>query len=507
MTGASAPTPLHGAGLDLSRITWGGQPSPWLLNYACAINGFPICSSAKHFTYCEIGPGEGSDLLFMAAANPEGSFFGIAADGASCAVTRDLQTELKVVNCSFHECPLAELGGLDIPPIDFLVLTGVLSPDDIPAQRGVLSFIAQHLKPGGVVLCSYRTPHAWAFWEPGIHFLRAVADLPGNRGENIKGGLRELQGLSEAGAALFQISPLIKAMLDCIGEFDPEAFDKAFLQTPSRMLHFDEVCRHMEGMRLSYAGGLPLATNYPQICLPANLKDRLSSLPGLRLRETWKDLVRMPFFRQDVFTSAERAELSELRAETVLGSFLRREQFCFTFDIPGAASVTLDGPLFKRLADLLAENALTLQEILSSRSLKDFPEPEIRSNLAWMTAMEQIRPFASAIHDDEKCVPFRLSRFNTAVLIRQLARRQGDVALASRTLGNGIFVSRREALALLALSESGPENAEAWAGHWLVNHALPGESGPDEPSLGQIIQHARANPRYLAALGLSEKNG
>jgi SAM-dependent methyltransferase len=503
---ANAPSsePHHSAGLDISRITWGEQPSPWLLTYACAINGFSTRSLGKGFSYCEIGPGEGSDLLFMAAANPEGRFFGIAADSASCGSARDLQAELGVVNCSYHECPLAELGRLDIPPVDFLVLTGVLSPCDMAAHRGVLSFAARHLKPNGVVLCSYRTPHAWGFWEPMIHFLRAAAESPGNRGENIQAGLRELQGLREAGAALFQISPWMQAILDSIGEFDPQTFDRTFLKAPNRMLHFDEVCRDMEGMGLRYAAGLPLASNYPQICLPANLKDHLSSFPGLRLRETWKDLVRMPFFRRDIFTSAVKSDVAELPAETVLGSHLRRRQFNFAFDLPGAASVRMDGPLFQRLADLLAENALSVQAILSSPALKDFPETQIQSGLSWMTALEQIRPFASGVRGDENPNLFRLSRFNTAVLNRQLARGRGDVALASLTLGNGLSINRREALALLALSEAGPENAEAWAGSWLLNHPLPGQGAQDDPSLGQIIQHARACPRSVAALGLSE---
>lgn len=503
-TDIPAPIPLPGVS---PNAAWGERPSPWILNYACAINGFATRSPGKGFTYCEIGSTEGSDLLFLAAANPQGRFFGIQTEGAPLASAGDFRTESGVGNCTFHERPLAELGSLDIPPVDFLVLTGVLSPNDPVAHRCVLSFAARHLKSGGVLLCSYRTPHAWAFWEPVIHFLRAAAAASGAREENIQRGLRELHSLRDAGAAMFQISPLMEAILDSIGAFDPQAFDRAFLQTPSRTLYFDAVCGDMEGLGLGYAGALPLAANYPQICLPANLRERLASLPGLKLRETWKDLVRMPFFRQDLFTSAAMAAGPDLPAETVLGSHLPRGQFRFAFDIPGAASVQFDGPLFPLLADLLAENAMTLAAIMASPGLKAFPATEIRAALAWMTAMDQIRPFASALRDDGDSVPFRLSRFNTAALQRRLSDPRGDVLLASWTLGNGLALNRREALALLALSEAGPDNAEAWAGRWLVNHTLPGEGAPDEPSLGQIIQHARANPRSLAALGLSEKEG
>ena len=501
-TNAPGSKPLSSPALNLS---WGEQPSPWLLNYACAINGFATRPPGKDFVYCEIGSAAGSDLLFLAAANPEGCFFGIQTDGLSLAPAEALRTTAGVGNCRFYERPSAELGSLDIPPADFLVLKGVLSREDMAARHYLLGFAAQHLKAGGVLLCSYRTPHAWAFWEPVIHFLRAAAAAPGDRQENIQQALRELQALREAGAALFQISPLMEAILDSIGAFDPLIFDQAFLQMPSRTLYFDAACSEIEGIGLGYAGSLPLATNYPQTCLPANLKERYASLPGLRLRESWKDLVRMPFFRQDLFTSAPRADRPELPTETILGSHLPRGQFQFAFDLPGAAAVRLDGPIFPGLADLLAENALALSAILSAPSLQAFPATEIIASLAWMTAMEQVRPFAAEVRAPGADPSFRLSRFNTALLQRQLCGPQGDIALASWTLGNGLALNRKEALALLALSEAGPEQAEAWAGRWLVNHALPGQGTPDEPSLGQILQQARANPRSLAALGLSEK--
>jgi SAM-dependent methyltransferase len=500
-----------GTGLDPARIAWGERPSPWLIGYACAINGFATGLPGRAFTYCELGCPGSSDLLFMAAANPHGRFFGINTDGASLAAVRSLQAQAGVDNCSFRECPAADLGTLVLPPVDFLVLTGVLAPDEPAAHRALLAFVARHLTPGGMVLCAYRTPHAWAFWEPVLHFLRAAAALPGDRAANIQHGLAELGRLREAGAALFEISPLMGTIVDSIGAFDPPAFDRAFLQTPGRTLHFDVVCREMAGLGLQHAGGLPLGTNYPQICLPAKLQARFAALPGPGLRESWKDLVRMPFFRQDLFTAAPWAERPELPAETVLGSHLPRAQFQFAFDLPGAAAVRLDGPLFPLLADLLAENALSLGAILAAPGLKAFPPAEITASLAWMTAMEQIRPFAAAPGDAGAGSAVRLSRFNAAVLQRQLADGQADVALASWTLGNGLALNPREALSLLALSEAGPENAEAWAGRWLVNHTLPGEGAPNAPSLGQSIHHimqqAQANPRSLAVLGLSEQEG
>jgi SAM-dependent methyltransferase len=492
----------HGAGFEIAP---GEQPSPWLLKYACAVNGVAAHAPGKYFVYCQIGCAEGNDLLCMAAANPDGVFLGIQTDGAILAPAEALRAAAGVGNCTFIERPLAELEGLDIPPIDFLVLRGVLSRDDPAARRAAAAFVARHLKPGGLVLCSYRTPHAWAFWEPVLHFLRAAAEAPGDRKQNIQQGLRELHALRAAGAALFQISPLMTAIVDSIGEFDLLAFDQAFLRTPIRLLHFDEVCDAMQGLGLRHAAALPLAVNYPAICLPAGLKERLASLPGLRLRETWKDLVRMPFFRQDIFTSAAAAERPELPGETVFGAHLPRDQFQFSFDIPGAAAVRLDGPLFQHLADRLAQNALPLAAILATPVLKAFAAEEILSALAWLTAMEQIRPFACAVQEAGASLPFRLSRFNTAVLQQQLRAGPAEVRLASWTLGNSLALNPREALALLALSEAGAEQAEDWAGRWLVNHALAGDGAPQAPSLGQILQQARANPGSLAALGLSEK--
>lgn len=500
---SDTPAAISPASSELT-FALGEQPSPWLLNYACAANGFTMQPPAKGFVYCEMGCTEGTDLLFLAAANPGGRFFGIQTDGAPLSLAEELRVASGNGNCTFHERPLTGLGGVAVPPLDFLVLKGVLSRSDPAARAAVPAFIARHLKPGGVVVCSYRTPHAWALWEPLIHFLRAAAEAPGDRAENLQRAMLELQVLREAGAALFQVSPLMAAALDSIDAFGVQAFDQAFLQAPDRILHFDEVCGGMSDQGLHYAGTLPLAVNYPQICLPAGLQARFASLAGIRLRESWKDLVRMPFFRQDIFTSAARSADPELPGQMVFGSQLARDQFQFAFDLPGAASVRLDGPLFQQLADLLAGGALSLSAILSEPALKRFPTAEILSSLAWMTAMEQIRPFAAAAQSCAEVLPFQLSSFNTAMLQRQLSGQQQAVRLASWTLGNGLALGNREGLALLALSEAGPEHAEDWAGHWLVNHALGG-SAPGAPALGRIIQQIRANPRPLAALGLSEK--
>lgn len=498
--------PSRAAGRDHFQVDRTEQPDPWLLNYVCSVNSLHTRRPQDGFTCCEIGSGEGRDLVFLAAANPKGHFFGIETNEELYASASQFLSGSDPGNCVFYQHPPAELGRLNIPQLDFLLLKGTLSPDDTTSYSSVMSFAAQHLKPGGVVLCSYRTPHAWAFWEPMIHFLKVTADAPGNRGEQIQFGLRELHRLRDAGAGLFQVSPLMEIILESIADFDPRTFDINFLRRPSTALHFDEVCRTMENIGLAYAGGFPLAFNYPQIWLPANLKDRLASFHSLKLRETWLDLVRMPFFRQDIFTSRATVHNPVLPREIILGSLLQRGYFQFAFDIPGAPSVHLDGPLFQLLADLLAENAMPLAEIISWPALKDFPEVEILSGLSWMTAMGQIHPFASRIVDDGSGNLFRLSSFNSAVLDIQLSGHEGDVVLSSWTLGSSIALSRKRALALLALSEAGPEEAEDWAGRWLVNHTLAGDHDPDESSLGEIIGHARANPRSLAALGLSEKD-
>jgi hypothetical protein len=263
----------------------------------------------------------------------------------------------------------------------------------------------------------------------------------------------------------------------------------------------------MEGIGLNYAGSLPLATNYTQLSVPTNMQDRFSRIRGPRFRETWKDMVRLPFFRRDVFIRSKTPGpdcQAQLPKEMVFGSHLPRERFAFTFNIPGFSTINLDGPLFQKLADAFAGNVLTLATLLADPVFAGFGEGDILSALAWMAALEQVRPFAAwAKNQDGDAAPFKLSSYNTACIMHRLSD-QATVVLASRTLGDGVTVNQREALALLAISEAGPEDAERWAGQWLVKHNIVGKGSPDAPSLSEVIKLFRENRRFLSTLGLSE---
>jgi hypothetical protein len=144
-----------------------------------------------------------------------------------------------------------------------------------------------------------------------------------------------------------------------------------------------------------------------------------------------------------------------------------------------------------------------LATLLADPVFAGFDEEGILSALAWMAALEQVRPFAVCVkNQDGDAAPFKLSAYNTACIKRRLSG-QAAVVLASRTLGGGVGVNQREALALLAISEAGHEDAESWAGQWLVKHNIIGKGSPDAPSLSEVIKLFRENRRYLSALGLS----
>lgn len=484
------------------------QTSPWLLNYVCAINGYPVPNLGGRFTYCEIDCRDGSELLTLAAANPDGFFFGVQPDPAFLADAEALKADSGLKNVSFLICSMRELPSLNIPVLDYLAIPGTLSRVDYDSRREILAFTARCLKQGGVAMASYQTPHATLLMDPVVAFLRAAADKAGDRLENIQQGFAELQFLREQGGAFFQLSPMTGVIVDSIRRFDPQTLDMALLRTPPQPHYFDEVCSAMEGIGLHYSGSLPLAVNYTQLSVPLNMQERFSSIRGLQFCEAWKDMVRLPFFRRDVFIRSTPPDpdcRASLPMEMVFGSHLSRERFAFSFNIPGFPTINLDGPLFQKIANTLAGNALTLATLLADPVFAGFGEGEILSALAWMAALEQLRPFAVCVKNhDGDAAPFKLSSYNTACINHRLSG-QATVVLASQTLGDGVTVNQREALALLAISEAGPEDAEAWAGQWLVKHNIVGKESPDGPSLSEVIKLFRENRRFLSVLGLSER--
>jgi SAM-dependent methyltransferase len=481
--------------------------NPWLINYVCAINGYPARDLAEGFDYCELGCGNGLSLNILAAANSKGRFRGVDFNPAHVKNARLTMTEGGLSNVTFLEENFAHLSHLDLPDFDFITLHGVFSWISPEMRNAIASFIGRKLKPGGMAMVSYNTPQGWAIIAPMRDFLRSfIDDRPGDLLEKAKQGLDDLRFLRDSGAAFFKINPLASTMLDSYLQLDLRYIVHEFLTPHWEPLNFSEVLGTMGRAGVEFAGSIPVALNYGQISIPPELHDYFQKIPSRLAFQMRKDLVNMTLFRSDVYCKAKRdpkiAYLDRLRG-MIFGTALRAKDFKFKFDLPTGSSINMEGPLFERLAARIGASAITLDVLLTDPELvQDTPEG-IVSAVEWLVATDQLKPYArpSPNADDAREKPFRLSEFNRALLLRELPRRK-SVPLASWTAGSGIAVGRKDGLALLAISEAGPQGAEAWAGLWTVRNPGGVDDGGSALPLSEIIQKAASDPDYCAALGL-----
>ncbi|HMH45169.1 MAG TPA: class I SAM-dependent methyltransferase [Pyrinomonadaceae bacterium] len=119
----------------------------------------------QHCRVLELGCGDGSNLIPMAAALPHSEFVGI--DRASIPITKgkDMLAALMLNNISLEEFDLLDLRA-DVGAFDYIIVHGLYAwvPDHVKDQ--VMSICRTHLKPHGVAYISYNA-------YPGSH----IADM------------------------------------------------------------------------------------------------------------------------------------------------------------------------------------------------------------------------------------------------------------------------------------------------------------------------------------------
>ena len=483
--------------------------NPWLINYVCAINGYLAQDLHEGFDYCELGCGNGLSLNILAAANPEGRFYGVDFNPEHIKTARPTMSEGGLSNVTFLEEDFANLSNLTLPDFNFITLHGVFSWISPEMRSIVASFIARKLKPGGMVMVSYNTPQGWAVIAPMRDFLRSfLDDGPGDLLEKAKQGLNDLCFLRDSDAAFFKMNPLAGMMLDSYLQLDLRYIVHEFLTPYWEPLNFSDLLGYMNRAGVEFTGSLPVALNYGQISIQADLHDYFQKIPSRLAFQMRRDLVNMTLFRSDIYCKAKQnpklAYLDKYRG-MVFGTTIRAEDFRFKFDLPTGAGINMEGPLFGRLAGVIGASTIHLEALLRSPELEQDPPEEILSAVEWLVATDQLKPYARSHNTtgDATDRPLKLSGFNRSLLLRELPGRQ-IIPLASWTAGSGISISRREALALLAISEAGIQGAEEWAGLWTVRNA----AGVDEPgstlSLSEIIKRAASDPAYWTVLGLDE---
>src|ERR1700716_1839960 len=115
--------------------------SPHAQNFALLYRGFASPELGGGFTYCELGCGHGFSTALLAAANPQGAFWGIDFNPAHIASAERLKRAAGVENVTFLEQSFVEALKADLPQFDFIALHGVWSWISSDNRRAIVDFL------------------------------------------------------------------------------------------------------------------------------------------------------------------------------------------------------------------------------------------------------------------------------------------------------------------------------------------------------------------------------
>src|SRR5688500_5630257 len=149
--------------------------SPAHLNYIAILNRCAPRPLDRPFTYCELGCGNGHTVTMLAAAYPQGQFYGCDFNPAHVSKARRWAEAAGIKNLTILEASFQEMVEMDLPDFDFITFHGIYSWISEPNRRAMQDVVARHLQPGGLVYNSYNGMPGWAGQAPLQRLMFEVA--------------------------------------------------------------------------------------------------------------------------------------------------------------------------------------------------------------------------------------------------------------------------------------------------------------------------------------------
>ncbi len=487
--------------------------APVHLNYVCAMNGFEGPALESGFSYCEIGCGRGKTTNILAAANPDGRFYGIDISARHISAARELAAGGKLDNVEFILADIADFDASALPRFDYVALHGVYSWVPEGVRNAIIGFIDDKLVPGGVVYISYNAlPGGGSISAIAQYFLDAADRYDGDAMDKAARILDDLEDMRAKRAPIFLQNPSAYHMLERLREANLGYVAHEFLAPSWRPFNFAEINADMAGIGLRFAGDTNLAHNVVEFSAPNEFVERLKGISDPLRRETEKDFICNRGFRADAYIRPVAGD-----AGRDGDGALRRIAFGLTVtplevrnavEVPGGR-VDLSGQWFERLKELLAFEALTLPEIMEDPVLQAYPEAEILKGLTVFSFGNELCPFRARRGPLPPDSPGIVPAINLA-LLGAYDDFRFHFCLASPLSGSGVRLTPLETLLLRGIlaGRTAKEILSELLGHGLKLKAEGRElTGGDEDveAIAGMIESFRAGkiPK-LVQLGLIE---
>jgi SAM-dependent methyltransferase len=477
--------------------------APLAMRYVSALNKIEPPSGGESFRYLELGCGLGRTLTTLAAANPKAEFVGVDVNPNHTAfVEEDIAAgeldNARVLTADFSSLPD------DLGLFDFIAVHGVISWVSPQVRDQVVDISRKHLAPGGLFLVSYNAMPGWAHLQPIRGILRQYAQLrQGDASLKVREAMAYLVLLRDKQAKYFVDNPGAAAYVDGLLKQDIQYLAHEFLHEYWSPFYFSEVSELLAPAELGYVGGLPVFTNFWDLCIKPEFHDLFRTSTSRLVVEAHKDFCTNTAFRWDIYGKGCRIlpTISErvLRVDDVYYRNTRPD-LTLPYQVNlGQVTSTVKGELYEALIDLFAGGSLKISEILAAERLAPASDEEVVGALDAGVAMGMFEITAQPLPQPPASLPDQpnvVHPFN-AHLLATGAFAGRPTALASPVSGSGYNISDFDVAILLELTLAGHAGLGERVMRRLASSGRSlqqnGEPITDEQLIAQVVEQACQN--------------
>lgn len=498
------------------------EMAPAAIRYALLASGHeppPI----DRFTYCELGYGQGAGLALLAAANPQGDFWGTDFNPSHAAGATRLAQDAGLTNLHLFDDGFEQFGRRELPAFDYIALHGIWSWVSEEVAGQIVDFVARHLKVGGVVYISYNTLPGWTHALPLRGLLSQYAYYQSAPSEpharRIDGALALINALSEVPGSYFKATPQLAERIKSLQSQNRNYLAHEYLNREWRPVFFSQMVDALDRAKLTFA-----AHANPINCIDAvnhtrELQEVLDGIHHPVFKEVVRDIGLNQTFRRDLFVRGprrlSRADHAGALTDTRYTLALPRAQ-CALKVKTQIGEAALHADVYAPLLDhLQAAGSASGHELMALPAVANVGgSARLLQAFVVMAGAGYVMPCVPAAQAEAAAAA--VQRFNRAIVRRTTRGAEMDFAfLAASTVGSGMVVPRLPQLFLLAAQQDPSADdqqlvRQVWqalrgSGQSLIKDGKPIEG--DAASLQELaerLQEWRAGPATVAGrLGVS----
>ncbi len=315
------------------------QTHPDRLATLAGIFGVPAVDPTRA-RVLDVGCGSGGNILPMAAAMPDASFFGFDLASTAVDAARRRAEDLGLANLRLETIDLMDFPA-DVGQFDYIIAHGFYSwVPDVVRER-FWSFLDRHLSPHGIAYVSFNAypgamfRHIWR--DAGTFHAGGIENIH----ERIRQSVEMLNLMASANVKRGRFDSILEEMSAAVRKKGVEWVSHDDFSPFFRPFYFHQVAESALEHNLHYLSDAVYYDGQPHEITPAAqpILEQLGGKNGI-LREQYYDFLELRAFRQILFCRDSKREQRkpDLKA-------LRNFSFSSPAEITGAAS---DGSLAVR---------------------------------------------------------------------------------------------------------------------------------------------------------------